>query len=180
MSGEALKAPWFEAFEVRRAKSLSRSWCRTQAGRCRVAAVTCVTRSGYLPRSERTAEWRPNCGVDVRATDHFLAPIVVFLTLRHLLYWRVDRAGIHQYCLGVRNWSLSWTEIVSRQLRATEVPVGAAGADRHHGKSQSAAGAEGPTGTSRKVNRLATNADRLDAMVQGFVNPGRQADVRRR
>ena len=120
VSDEALKAPWSDVFEVRRAKSFLEMLVRVEQGALALllslGSVGLVT---WLVRSGRQ-NGDPKAGWAFALPFIFLAAIVVFLTLRRLLYWRVDREGIHQYCLGLRNWSLPWAEIVSRQLGPPE------------------------------------------------------------
>jgi hypothetical protein len=91
-------------------------------------------------------------------------------------YWRVDQAGIHQHWLGFRNWSLSWNEIVSRRLGPVASPawlflifVPIAG-----GPYQPIV-LEDRQGRKRKVNRLGTNGDRLDAFLRQYLNPTGEA-----
>jgi len=180
VSDEALKAPWFEVFEVRRAKSFLEVLVRLEQGAAALllslGSLGLVT---WLVRSGRQ-NGDPKAGWMFALPFIFLATIVVFLTLRRLLYWRVDGEGIHQYCLGLRNWSLRWTDIVSRELGPPETSWALLGPIYITGMLNQPMVLKDRQGHKRKVNRLATNADRLDAMVQVYVNPGGQAELARR
>jgi len=180
VSDEALEAPWFEVFEVRRAKSFLEILVRLEQGAAAlllsIASLGLVT---LLVRSGRQ-NGDPKPGWTFALPFIFLATVLVFLTLRRLLYWRVDVEGIHQYCLGLRNWSLPWTEIVSRQLGPPETSWAFLGPIIVTGNLNQPMVLKDRHGHRRKVNRLATNADRLDAMVQVYVNPGGQAELGRR
>jgi hypothetical protein len=180
VSGEALKSAWSGVFEVRRPKSFLEILVRVEQGAAAlllsVASVGLVT---WLVRSGRQ-NGDPKAGWAFAVPFNFLAAIVVFLALRRLLYWRVDRDGIHQYCLGLRNWSLPWTEIVSRQLGPPETSWALLGPIVITGILNQPMVLKDRQGHRRKVNRLATNADRLDTMVQFYVNPAGQADLARR
>ena len=180
VSDEALKAPEFEAFEVRRSKSFLEVLVRVEQGDAAlllsVASVGLVT---WLIRSG-PQNGDPKAGWMFALPFIFLATIVVFLTFRRLLYWRVDGEGIHQYCLGLRNWSLPWTDIVSRQLGPTETSWALLGPIAITGILNQPMVLKDRQGHKRKVNRLATNADRLDAMVQVYLNPNGYAEQGRR
>jgi hypothetical protein len=180
VSDEALKTLWFEAFDVRRTKSFLEILVRLELGAAALllslaslGLVFLLVRSG--PQTDG-----PKAGWTFALPVIFLAAIFVFLTLRHLLYWRVDAAGIHQYCLGLRNWTLPWTEIVSRQLGSPETSLALLGPIILTAILNQPMVLKDRKGHRRKVNRLATNADRLDGMVQVYVNPGRQAELGRR
>ena len=116
VSDEALKAPWFGVFEVRRAKSFLEILARIEQGAA--ALLLSVAALGLVILLVRSARQNadPKAGWTFAFALIFPATIVVFLMLRRLLYWRVDGEGIHQYCLGLRGWTLHWTEIVSRTL----------------------------------------------------------------
>jgi hypothetical protein len=180
VNDKALKAPSFEAFEVRRAKSFLEILVRLEQGAAAlllslasVGLVTLLIRSGPQ-NDDPKARWM------FVLPFVFLATIVVFLTFRRFLYWRVDGEGIHQYCLGLRNWSLPWTDIVSRQFGPPETSWALLGPIAIMGSLNQPMVLKDRHGHRRKVNRLATNADRLDAIVQVYVNPGGYADQGRR
>jgi hypothetical protein len=106
--------------------------------------------------------------------------LLLFLTLRGLVYWRVDQAGIHQYRLGLRNWSLPWTEIVSRQLgpyKATWIFLVWIAIT---GPPYQEIVLKDRRGRNRKINRLTTNGDRLDTLVRQIVNPNGEAELAQR
>jgi len=101
---------------------------------------------------------------------------MVFVTARRFVYWKVNQAGIHQYWFGFRNWSLPWNEIVSRRLGPVASPawlflliLPIAG-----GRYQPIV-LEDCQGRKRKVNRLGTNGDRLDAILRYDLTPTGEA-----
>jgi hypothetical protein len=177
VSDEALKVPWFEVFEVRRAKSFLEILVRLEQGAA--ALLLALASLGLVTLLVRSGQQNavPKPGWMFTLPFIFSAMIVVFLTLRRLLYWRVDGEGIHQYCLGLRNWSLPWTEIVSRQLEPPETSWAFLGPIIITGHLNQPMVLKDQQGHRRKVNRLATNADRLDAMVQVYVNPAGQTEL---
>jgi hypothetical protein len=169
VSDKALEEPSFKAFEVRRAKSFLEILVRLEQGAAAlllsvasVGMVILLIRSGPQ-NDDPKARWM------FVLPFVFLATIVVFLTFRRFLYWRVDEEGIHQYCLGLRNWSLPWTDILSRQLEPPETSWALLWPVAIMGSLNQPMVLKDRQGHKRKVNRLATNADRLDAIVQFYV-----------
>jgi hypothetical protein len=180
VSDEALKAPWFGVFEVRRAKSFLEILARIEQGAA--ALLLSVAALGLVILLVRSGRQNADlkAGWPFAFALIFLATIVVFLMLRRLLYWRVDGEGIHQYCLGLRGWTLHWTEIVSRTLGPPETGWALLGPIIITGILNQPMVLKDRQGRKRKVNRQAMNADRLDALVQFYVNPGGQAELGRR
>ena len=181
MSGLAGRVQWFEPFEIRRAKSVLEIWVRMVQGMIALCfslgALAVTARWAQLALGGQQV-FRPDQSFGYmlmyQGAISFLAVLMVFVTARRFLYWKVDMTGIHQHWFGFRNWSVAWNEIVSRRLGPVATPawlflfiVPIAG-----GYYQPIV-LEDRRGRKRKVNRLGTNGGRLDAMLRQYLNsPG--------
>jgi hypothetical protein len=111
-----------------------------------------------------------------------LALVVSVPTARRWMCWRVDGEGIHQRCWGLRNWDLPWTAIRARSLgpyRQKRVLLLNFVLPILSGPYQAIL-LEDHAGRTRRVNRLARNGDRLDAMVRSYLNPTEEAELAER
>jgi hypothetical protein len=95
-------------------------------------------------------------------------------SVRRLVYWRVDQAGIHQRCLGMAGWNLPWSEIVARALGPAGSPWILLVVIPVAGGPYQALVLVDRAGRRRKVNRLGTNGDRLDAIVRFYLDPAEE------
>jgi hypothetical protein len=109
----------------------------------------------------------------------------LFLTIaaaRRFVYWRIDDSGIHQHRLGLWNWDLPWTEIVSRTVgpkRGKGALLVNAILPILTGPYQ-AIQLRDRGGRKRKVNRAAMNGERLDALVRYYLNPAEETELAER
>jgi hypothetical protein len=180
------EAQWFEPFEVGRSKGLSGIMLRLVRGAVALflsltwlAVVVGIVVGKLAPRGRQPMGQDPPDLILSQLIILLVLTLLIFITLRGFVYWRVDQAGIHQYRLGWRSWSLRWTEIVSRdlgpyELRWIVLPFIAIS------RPYQAIVLEDRQGRKRRVNRHATNGERLDSLVRLYVNPTREADLARR
>jgi hypothetical protein len=164
---------WFDRFKVRPPLSILEILVRLVQGSIAlplsIAALTVVA-AIVLTEGKRLAhDWQVAQLIPLIV----LAALLDLVALRRYLYWRVDESGIHQYCIGLWSWSLPWTDIVSRELGPPGNPWVFFSIIPIMGGPYQAIILKDRQGRRRKVNRLATNGDRLDAMVRNLLNsPG--------
>ncbi len=173
------KVQWFEPFEVRRRKGFLEITVRIIQGTVAlffslVALTILVAPCIRLVKGGQQVFQKDQVFLFVFLASVILplATVMVFVTARRFVYWRVNQTGIDQYFFGFRTWSLPWKEIVSRQLGPVATPswlflffIPIAG-----GLYQPIV-LEDRQGRKRKVNRLAKNGDRLGAILQHSLNP---------
>jgi hypothetical protein len=183
MTDQAGKAQWFEPFEIRRPKGFLEITVRIIQGTVAlflslVALTFVVTDSIRLVKGGQQVFPQDvvYLFVIIESAILLLATLMVFVTARRFVYWRVNQAGIDQCWFGFRTWSLPWKEIVSRRLGPIASPswfflsfIPIAG-----GLYQPIV-LEDRQGRKRKVNRLGTNGDRLDAILRHHLNPTGEA-----
>jgi hypothetical protein len=177
-------AQWFQPFEVGRTKSLLgiilslvRGTLALLLSLAWLAVVAMIVVGWLAPRARQNiAQDSPDLIV-ANLIILLVLTLLVFFTLRGLVYWRVDQAGIHQYRLGLRTWSLRWTEIVSRDLGPYELTWIFLPFIAIPWKPYQAIVLQDRQGRKRRINRMATNGDRLDALVRLYVNPTREAEI---
>jgi hypothetical protein len=180
MTDLAGKVQWFEPFEIRRPKGVLEIAVRIVQGT--VALYLSLAALAFVASCVRLVlggqqGFQPDPVLRyIYGAISLLAILMVFVTARRFVYWKVDQAGIHQFWFGFKNWSLPWNEIVSRRLGPVASPawlflilVPIAG-----GPYQPIV-LEDRQGRKRKVNRLGTNGDRLDAFLLQYLNPTGEA-----
>lgn len=180
MTNPGRQLPPFEPFEVRRPQSFLESMHRlVRVGFPLLLWGWSVVAAVVLLRS-----WPQDHDLIVSLVVLLaLALIFTVVAVRRFVYWRVDQAGIQQRCLGMRNWDLPWSAIVSRNAGPSKnrwlilfpfliFPIA--------GGPYQAIFLRDRTGRKRKFNRLATNGDRLDALVRRYLNPTKEAGLARR
>jgi len=177
MADLAGKVQWFDRFEVRRPKGFLEILVRLVHGSVALflSIVALAMVAALVLTGGRHLAHDSELAVPILLV--VLAALMVFVTVQRYLYWRVDQAGIHQYCFGLRNWSLPWADIVSRELGPPGNPWVFFGIIPIMGGPYQAIILEDCQGLRRKVNRLATNGDRLDAIVRYHLNPGGEAKL---
>jgi hypothetical protein len=178
----ARQLPAFEPFEVRRRRSFFEIMHRLV--RVGFPLYLWLAFIGTCTGSLRT--WPQNRDLLPLALLVFLplALIFTFLAVPRFVYWRIDHAGIHQRCLGFRNWDLAWNAIVSRTVGPDQskrwvvifpfviFPI--------MGGPYQAILLYDRAGRTRKFNRLATNGDKLDELIRHYLNPTREAEFSER
>jgi hypothetical protein len=173
------KVQWFEPFEIRRPKGFLEITVRIIQGTLAlffsllalslvVGSCMLLVRAGPQGFQQDLVFWL----IMLVSLFLLLATLMVLVVARRFLYWRVNQAGIDQCWFGFRTWSLPWNEIVSRQLGPVASPswffllfIPIAG-----GRYQPIV-LEDRRGRKRKVNRLGTNGDRLDAILRHYLSP---------
>jgi hypothetical protein len=168
---------WFEPFEIRRRKGFLEITVRIIQGTLALF-FSLAALNGIVMTCIRLVtggqQGFPNLVFLLLAESAFLplATLMVFVTARRFVYWKVNQAGIEQYWFGFRIWRLPWNEIVSRRLGPVATPswlflfiIPIAG-----GLYQPIV-LEDRQGRIRKVNRLGTNGDRLDEFLRWHLNP---------
>jgi len=175
MTELAGKVQWFDRFEVRRPKGFLEILVRLVQGSVAffLSSVALAMVAALVLTGGRHLAHDSELAVPILLV--VLAALMVLVTVQRYLYWRVDQAGIHQYCFGLRNWSLPWADIVSRELGPPGNPWVFFLIIPIMGGPYQAIILENCQGRRRKVNRLATNGDRLDALVRYYLNPGGEA-----
>jgi hypothetical protein len=182
MTDLAGKVQWFEPFEIRRPKGFLEITVRIIQGLLALflslVALTIVVANciQLVKGGQRGFQQDLVFAFVFESAILLLATLMVFVAARRFLYWKVDQAGIHQHWFGFRNWSLAWNEIASRRLGPMASPawlflvfVPIAG-----GQYQPII-LEDRRGRKRKVNRLGTNGDRLDAILRPYLSPTGEA-----
>jgi hypothetical protein len=187
MTQIAGNAQWFQPFEVGRTKSLLgiilslvRGTMALLLSLACLAVVAMIIVGWLAPRGRPNPEQYSPDLILANLILVLVLTLLVFLTLRGFVYWRVDQAGIHQYRLGLRTWSLSLTEIVSRELGRYELTWLFLPFIAIPWKPYQAIVLQDRQGRKRRINRMATNGDRLDVLVRLYVNPTREAEIARR
>jgi hypothetical protein len=169
------QVPYIEPFEVRRHKGPAELLVRFVQAFVTLFLLLTVApmMASQTPRALLAAI--PGV-VMLVATMAFLG----FITLRRYVYWRVDQEGIHQRYLGMPIWHLPWAELASRELGKLHntwiwfwlLPI-AGGPDQKILLKDR-------RGRTRKVNRMATNGDRLDVLVRLHLDPRGEAELEER
>jgi hypothetical protein len=171
--------PRFEPFDVRPARSLFETLLRLEwvGGAVLLWGVALF----WLAMAVRVGPQEP-VAVMLVLVLAALALAVTVAAARRFVYWRVDRSGIHKHCWGLWNWDLPWTEIVSRTLGPAAgkrillinfvLPILRGPYQAMLLKDQA--------GRRRKVNRLALNGDRLDALVRYYLDPAAETEFAER
>jgi hypothetical protein len=179
------KRQWFEPFEIRPSKSVLEIAVRVIQGTfalfLSLMALAYVIAIGVRLSWQGNLDFQPGAVFwSIPLVIAFLAMVMDYVAARRFVYWRVDQAGIHQYWFGLRNWRLSWSEIVSRTLGPQSSPawlflyfVPVAG-----GPYQPIV-LEDRQGRKRRVNRLAQNGDRVDAMIRQHLDFAGEAHAAR-
>ena len=186
MTDLAGKVQWFEPFEIRRPKGFLEITVRIIQGTVAlflslVALALVVTSCILLVKGGQQGFQQDLVFLFfIGSALLLLATLMVFVTARRFVYWRVNQAGIDQCWFGFRTWSLPWNAIVSRRLGPVASPswfflnfVPIAG-----GLYQPIV-LEDRQGRKRKVDRLGTNGDRLDAILRLYLNPTGEAHLAR-
>ncbi len=168
------KVQWFNPFEIRRPKTFLEIALRigqgTGATFVFLVSLVAAFAIGLHPTLRAERLW-PRWG-DIIALSVLvlMGSLLVFAAARRYVYWSVNQVGIHQHWFGFKNWSLAWNEIVSRQLG----PFGSAWVFYFFipimGGPYQAIVLEDRRGRKRKVNLLATNGLRLDAMLRHLLD----------
>jgi hypothetical protein len=175
MTDLAGKVQLFEPFEIRRRKSFLEITVRIIQGTLAVffsLAALVVSVMSCVVGGPRGGSQDLVYLLVVDSGVLLLATLTVFVTARRFVYWMVNQAGLDQYWFGSRIWSLPWKEIDSCRLGPVATPswlfrylIPIAG-----GLYQPIV-LKDRQGRQRKVNRLRTNGDRLDAFLRLQLNP---------
>jgi hypothetical protein len=178
MTSSVRQLPPFEPFDVRLPKSVFEIIWRLELFGLALPLWGCWVIALALESLPENRDEKLACGL-LSLVFLPLALFLTFLAMKRLVYWRVDQAGIQKRCLGVKIWDLPWDEITSYALgpckREDVVVIGLVMvivAGPYQGIVL-----ENQAGRRRKVNRLATNGDRLDALVRYYLNLSGEAEL---
>jgi hypothetical protein len=172
MTDAVHQLPAFEPFEVRRPKSVFEIMLRL----VRLPLTLLFLLASLAVVVGLIARGPQNPGLLIYSLIILgVTPFLCVSAVRRLVYWRVDQAGIHQRCLGIAGWHLPWSEIVARELGPAGSPWVLLLVIPVAGGPEQALVLVDRAGRRRKVNRLGTHGDRLDAIVRFYLDPTEEA-----